>query len=260
MAHDGDDRGTRLEHLFFISFATQPDLDIGFGDAVGAVPELADDELGGIGVDDLVYRRHDAHAHQRLDNVGAALSHAVRQFLDRDRLRDRNVAHDLERLLLMHAHPLALAGAAHRGEAAHALAGVLIESAGDGQFAGAAAVLVAPYRGGAPASLGAAAGTRGSRRFVFLFGRDGDLAGGGERGDFRGGGLAGALGDFAAWLFLAAARLFFIGALFRLLFAALLCFLRFGALTQFFLGTTLSVLGGAFFLLPAPIFFKQRVA
>src|SRR2546423_7612624 len=100
----------------------------------------------------------------------------------------------------MHAHPLALAGAAPRGEAAHALACVLVESAGDGQLAGTAAVLVTPHWGGGPASLGAAAGACGSRRFVFLFGRDGDLAGGGERGDFCGGGLFRAVRDLPARL------------------------------------------------------------
>src|SRR5438105_4145851 len=260
MAHDRDDRGTRHQQFLLIGLAAQPDLDIGFGDAVRAVPELADDELGSVGVDDLVDCRHDTHAHQRLDDIGAALGHAVGQFLDRDRLRDRNVAHDLERLLLMHAHPLALAGAAHRGEAAHALAGVLVESAGDGQLGGGAGVLVTPRRGGGPAGLGAAAGACGSRSFVFLFGRDGDLAGGGERGDFRSGGLSGTLGDFPARLVLAAACLFFVGALFSLLFAALLCLFRFASLAQFFLDTTLSILCGALLLLPAPVLFEQRVA
>ena len=89
MAHDRDDRGTRLQHFLLVGLAAQADLDIGFGDAVRAVAELADDQLGGVGVDDLVDRRHDAHAHQRLDDIGAALGHAVGEFLDRDRLRDR---------------------------------------------------------------------------------------------------------------------------------------------------------------------------
>ena len=67
MAHDGDHRRARLEHLGRVGFAAQPDLDIGFGNAAQAVAELGDDEFGGIGIDDLVDRRHHAHAHQRLD-------------------------------------------------------------------------------------------------------------------------------------------------------------------------------------------------
>ena len=59
-----------------------------------------------------------------------------------------DLAHDLDRLLLAVMQPLALAlaGAAHRGEAAHALAFVVGERAGDGQLAGPAARLVAADR------------------------------------------------------------------------------------------------------------------
>ena len=112
------------------------------------VAELGHHQLGGVGVDHLVDRRHDAHAHQRLDHVGAALGHAVGELLHRDGLGHDDVAHDLDRLLLrlQHALLLALAGAAHRGEAAHALAVVLVERLGDGELAGAAARLVAAGR------------------------------------------------------------------------------------------------------------------
>ena len=51
-------------------------------------------------------------------------------------------------------------------------------------------------------------------------GRRRHLAGGGQRGDLGGRGLAGALGDLAAGFFLLAAGLFLLGALFRLLLGA----------------------------------------
>ena len=106
-----------------VLLAAQTHLDIRLGDAPQAVAELGDDQLGGIGVDDLVDRRHHAHAHQRLDDVGAALGHAVGQFLDGDRLGDDDLAHDLDLLLLAVMQPLALAlpRPAHRGQAAHPL-------------------------------------------------------------------------------------------------------------------------------------------
>ena len=74
--------------------------------------------------------------------------------------------------------------------------------AGDGQLA-AAALLVAPHRRGRTlARYSAGAGRACSRRFLLLLGRHRDLAGGGERRDFGGGGLAGALGDLAARILL----------------------------------------------------------
>ncbi len=51
MAHDRDDRGARLQHVGLVGLAAQADLDIGLGDAAHAVAELADDQLGGVGVD-----------------------------------------------------------------------------------------------------------------------------------------------------------------------------------------------------------------
>ena len=84
----------------------------------------------------LVDRRHDAHAHQRLDDVGAALGHAVGELLHRDGLGDRSTSRTilacsccmLQRALASRAR------GATRGEAAHALAGVLVERLGDGHL------------------------------------------------------------------------------------------------------------------------------
>ena len=171
MPHDRDDRGARLQHVGLVGLAAHADLDIGLGDAAHAVAELGDDQLGRVGVDRLVDRRHDAHAHQRLDHVGAALGHAVGEFLDRDRLGDDDVAHDLRLLAAQHPLALALAGAADRGEAAGALAAILVEGARDGQLAAAALVVGAPHRGGRALQVRAAAGPRRSRRFLFLLQR-----------------------------------------------------------------------------------------
>src|SRR5581483_6155827 len=68
---------------------------IAFGDALGPVAHFGDHQFGGVGVDDLVDGRHHAHAHQRLDHVGAALGHALRQLLHGDDLGDGDLAIDL---------------------------------------------------------------------------------------------------------------------------------------------------------------------
>ena len=61
MAHHRNDRRARLQRLFAVLLAAQADLDIGLGNPAQPVAELGDDELGGVGVDDLVDRRHHAH-------------------------------------------------------------------------------------------------------------------------------------------------------------------------------------------------------
>ena len=155
------------------ALAAQPDLDVGLGDASHAVAELGTISSAVSASIDLVDRRHHAHAHQRLDHVGAALGHAVGQLLDRDRLGDDDVAHDLGLLLAAHPLALALAGAADRGKRAHPLAGVVVERAGHGQLAGAAALLVgAAHRGRPAAQIGttARAGSRRPALFLFLAG------------------------------------------------------------------------------------------
>src|SRR5204862_53641 len=131
-----------------------------FGLGVGTIDLVDrhdDRHLGRLGMADRLDRLfHDAvigghHQNDDVGDIGAAFRHAVRQLLDRDRLGDRDVAHDLDLLFLVHPLAFALAGAAHRGKAAHALAGILVQGAGDRQLAGAAALLVPRYRGdGAP--------------------------------------------------------------------------------------------------------------
>ena len=56
------------------------------------VAELGDQQLGGVLVDGLGERDRHAHLEQRLDQVGAALGHAVGELLDGDRLGNDDVA------------------------------------------------------------------------------------------------------------------------------------------------------------------------
>ena len=52
--------GRGCSMLVLVGAALQADLDVGLGDAPTRVAELGDDQLGGVGVDRLVDRRHDA--------------------------------------------------------------------------------------------------------------------------------------------------------------------------------------------------------
>ena len=54
---------------------------------------LLDDQHGGVLLDHLVYRRHDAHVHHDLDDFGGLDCHLLGEFGDRDRLGDRDLAH-----------------------------------------------------------------------------------------------------------------------------------------------------------------------
>ena len=96
----------RVEHALF---------DVRLGDAAHGVAEFLGDELGGVGVDRIGDLRHVALLHQDADHVDGALGHAVGQFLDGDRFRDRHFAGDLFlRLVAMAGH--ALNAAAERGD------------------------------------------------------------------------------------------------------------------------------------------------
>ena len=98
MAHDGDDGRARLELLVrHRCRPIRPFDHVGFGDALDLVAHFLGDDLRGIGVDHVVDRVHLALLHQELDDVDGALGHAVGEFLDGDRLGDRDFAHDLLR-------------------------------------------------------------------------------------------------------------------------------------------------------------------
>jgi hypothetical protein len=62
-------------------------LDVGFRYALDGVAEFLGDQLGRIGVDDVVDLDHLPLLHQVLDHIHGAFRHAVREFLDGDRSR-----------------------------------------------------------------------------------------------------------------------------------------------------------------------------
>ena len=95
VAHDGHDRRARHQRRRIVGDVEHAFLDVGFGDALDGVAEFLGDELGGVGVDHVVDRHHLALLHQELDDVDRALGHAVGEFLDGDRLRDRHLADEL---------------------------------------------------------------------------------------------------------------------------------------------------------------------
>ena len=66
------------------------------------------DELGHVGVDHVVDLHHLPLFHEELDDVNATFGHAVGEFLNRDRLRNDHLAHDLFTRLVGH-HPALLA-------------------------------------------------------------------------------------------------------------------------------------------------------
>ena len=86
----------------------------------------------------------DAHLEQRFDEVGAALGHAIGEFLHRDRFGHDHVADLLGRGAGLHVVALfLLAGAAKRGERAGAAVVLVGQSAGDGQLAAMALIVAA---------------------------------------------------------------------------------------------------------------------
>ena len=84
MTHDGDHRGARLQVGVGIDRAFQAAFHIALGHPLGAVAEFLDHQFGGVGVDQLARRGHDAELHQRLDHVRRAGRHTVGEFLNGD--------------------------------------------------------------------------------------------------------------------------------------------------------------------------------
>ena len=197
MAHDRDDRRARLQLFLDILFAAQTVSTSASATRRTVWPNSVDDQFGGVGVDHLVDRRHDAL------RISTLITSAPRSAM---RLASSwtvivsgidDIADDLLLLALLQPLAFAFPGAAHRGQAAHPLALVVGEGAGDGQLA-AATLLVAPDRRGGTLGRYNAGPPSVQRRFLLLLGGHRDLAGGGERRDFGGGSLAGPLGDLAA--------------------------------------------------------------
>ena len=83
-------RGVKI--LVGVLAALKALLDIQFGNALDGVTEFLGENLGRIGVDDIVDRVHLALLHQQFDDVNGAFGHAVGEFLDRYGLRDNHFA------------------------------------------------------------------------------------------------------------------------------------------------------------------------
>ena len=164
MAHDRHHRRARLQRFVGIDVDRGVDVDVGFRHRLDAVAELLDQQLGGVLVDGLGDGDRRAHLEQRLDQVGAALAHALGELLDGDRLGHVHVADLLGgRTGLLMGALFLLAGAAKRGEAAGAAVVFAGQGAGDGQLAGMAAIVAAAAGTGRLGALGRMAGGGGWR-------------------------------------------------------------------------------------------------
>ena len=214
MAHDGHHRRARLQRFGRVHVRFALDVDIGFGDAIDAVAEFLDQQLGGVLVDRLGDRDGRSHLEQRLDEVGAALAHALGELLDGDRFGNVDVAILLGgRAGLLMGALFLLAGAAKRGEAAGAAVVFAGEGAGNGQLAGMAAFVVAAAGTAGLGALGRMGrGGCGFTEAAFLLGFLGHGRGGGLGRLFGGAalGLGGLLGRLACGFFLGLA--IFLGA------------------------------------------------
>ena len=80
------------EILGLVVLADKAFFDIGFGHAAHRVAEFLGDELRRVGVDHVGDLVHLAVFHQELDDVDAALGHAVGEFLDGDDFGDHHLA------------------------------------------------------------------------------------------------------------------------------------------------------------------------
>ena len=173
VAHDGHHRRTGLHVLGDILGADEAFFDVGLRHPAHDMAELLGDELSGIGIDHIGDLVHLAVFHQVLDDVDAALGHAVGELLDGDDFRDHHVALNLllrlrtDGLLLL---PLAMA--LQRGKAPLAL--LFVERVGDGQAAADPALFAGTRLDGA---LFLVARLLRAGSFLFLFLDDEMLAG-----------------------------------------------------------------------------------
>ena len=122
VAHDRHHRRAWLKRLGRIDVGGRVNIDVAVADALDVVAELGHQQLGGVLVDGLGESHRHAHLEQRLDEVGAALGHAVGEVLDGDRFGHDDVADLLLRGTgFLVVALFLLAGAAQRGERAGAV-------------------------------------------------------------------------------------------------------------------------------------------
>ena len=119
--HHGHHRRPGNEAGLVVGVALEADLHIGVADALDVVAEFADHQFRRVGVDGLRHGHHDIHFHQRLDDVRAALGHAVGQLLHGDGFGYDHVADHLFLFRPTLLQSLLLPGAPGRGQAADAL-------------------------------------------------------------------------------------------------------------------------------------------
>jgi hypothetical protein len=117
VAHDGDDGRTRRCRMRDrLGDVEQAFLDVGCGNALDGVAEFFGDQLRGVGVDHIGDLVHRALLHQQADDVDRALRHAVGEFLNRDRFRNRHFADELFLRLVGSMALEALGAAAERSD------------------------------------------------------------------------------------------------------------------------------------------------
>ena len=151
-------------------------LDVGFGHAADGVTHFLGDELGGVGVDDVVDLQHLPLLHQQADDVDRAFGHAVGEIGNRDRLGDRDFANELFLWLVrgLTLEPLRAAAERSDGTLAHFVGA----QRGDQRQAAALFRRRATRRGGTRrGGASGAAGTARAWRFV-VFGLERHAPGG----------------------------------------------------------------------------------
>ncbi len=94
VTHDGHDRRPRFQFGIGVGDAFQTHFHVGFRNPSGAMAELLHHQFGSVGVERLRRCGHDAHLHQRLDDIAGAGSHAVAQLLHSDCVGQDNVTHN----------------------------------------------------------------------------------------------------------------------------------------------------------------------
>ncbi len=95
VAHNGHHRCPRQQIAFFVFDAHQAFFDVGFRHPLERVAHLFNDDLCGIGIDQVVDGVHLALLHQELDDVDRPFGHPVGEFLNGDRFGNGNLAGNL---------------------------------------------------------------------------------------------------------------------------------------------------------------------